>query len=159
VLLSKVRIFSRAVPGRQKLADANPSSRPKTRAARAGRAEARPQQPAPATRSEVAYRGAASAQLSWCNPQDGPLGELVAGVAHEITIRSPSCSAPRNDAQELDQFRLDVPLKCRREPKSSGTRSLATTRRARLGRIATLVLKLRTFSRLDEGERKRVSLS
>jgi two-component system NtrC family sensor kinase len=84
------------------------------------------------------------------------LGELVAGVAHEInnplafvmshlgTVQSslerlgePGATDPRH----LDR------AKNRLEEMNRG-----------LGRIRELVLKLRTFSRLDEGERKAVSV-
>jgi two-component system NtrC family sensor kinase len=89
------------------------------------------------------------------------LGELVAGVAHEInnplsfatshldTARrifekiEPECRSVLSEASRANWARADSRL-----------REMA----AGLERIAELVIKLRTFSRLDEGEQKKVSV-
>jgi signal transduction histidine kinase len=88
------------------------------------------------------------------------LGELVAGVAHEINnplafavshvgtiARSLECLDPRQEAA-LDARRAHW------ERAADRLRELKTG----LARIHELVIKLRTFSRLDEGEVKRISI-
>jgi two-component system NtrC family sensor kinase len=88
------------------------------------------------------------------------LGQLIAGIAHEInnplafmlshldTVRR-SFDAVREEAGELS-------------PATTGHLARAGDRLREMGigleRIRDLVLKLRTFSRLDDGQRKRMSV-
>ncbi|RYZ04591.1 MAG: response regulator [Myxococcales bacterium] len=86
------------------------------------------------------------------------LGELVAGVAHEInnplafaishlqTARTSLAALPK-EAPALGDSKHWTKARDRMDEMAGG-----------LDRIRELVLKLRTFSRLDEGERKEVSV-
>jgi two-component system, NtrC family, sensor kinase len=152
VLRSKVRVFLELYQGRRQLADANQELATKNNNLHQANEQL-----------QAAYRElqAAQAQLVQ-SAKMASLGELVAGVAHEINNPLAFVMSHLETVRKsLDQFRGEVPTRVSPEGEQNWQRALArlTETELGLGRIRDLVLKLRTFSRLDEGERKLVSIA
>jgi two-component system NtrC family sensor kinase len=139
-----VRIFLELNIGRRQLADANALFEQKNIELR------RAYEDLQATQAQLVQ----SAKMA-------SLGELVAGVAHEINnplafVLSHIETIKRSQEQFVNEIAAPIP------PTAQHHWARAQSRLEEvglgLGRIRDLVLKLRTFSRLDEGERKVVSV-
>jgi two-component system NtrC family sensor kinase len=143
VLRSKVRIFLELYSGRRQVADAN------------ARLERQNQE------LQTAYGNlqATQAQLIQ-SAKMASLGELVAGVAHEINNPLAFVLSHLDTiSRSLEQFRSLTPAPpAPAEQLWQRAHSRLAEIGGGLGRIRDLVRKLRTFSRLDEGERKVVSV-
>ena len=152
VLRSKVRVFLELYSSRKQLADANQKLFANNKSLTQTNEQL-----------QSAYRDlqAAQAQLVQ-SAKMASLGELVAGVAHEINNPLAFVMSHLETVRRcLEQFREAVPVPAPAEAEQSWQRAFTRLEETELGlgRIRDLVLKLRTFSRLDEGERKRVSIA
>jgi two-component system NtrC family sensor kinase len=88
------------------------------------------------------------------------LGELVAGVAHEINNPLAFVLSHLDTTQRSLAKAVPDPGNLAEPAKQNWERAVSRLSEMQLGldRIRDLVVKLRTFSRLDEGEQKRVSI-
>jgi two-component system NtrC family sensor kinase len=139
-----VRIFLELNVGRRQLADANVLLEQRNSELR------RAYEDLQATQAQLVQ----SAKMA-------SLGELVAGVAHEINnplafVLSHIETIKRSQESFVSELAAPVPPAA--QPHLTRAQSRLEEVGLGLGRIRDLVLKLRTFSRLDEGERKLVSV-
>jgi two-component system NtrC family sensor kinase len=166
ILRSKVRIFLELDRGRRQVIDARNALEHANRELR----ETAVEKAALAERFreanvdlECAYRDLQAAQTGLIQAAKmASLGELVAGIAHEINNPLAFC------VSHLDTVKRSLSIVDPHvSPEVLGPSGRQHWERAQtrlhemglgLARINDLVLKLRAFSRLDEGERKRVDV-
>jgi two-component system NtrC family sensor kinase len=110
---------------------------------------------------ETAYRELQTTQSQLVqSAKMASLGELVAGVAHEINNPLSFVLSHLDTTQRSLAKAVPDPGSLSEPAKQNWERAVSRLAEMQLGleRIRDLVVKLRTFSRLDEGEQKRVSI-
>jgi len=165
VLRSKVRVFLELHAAHQKVESAKTAlerSNIELRALASEKASLAEQFRAANVELQAAYTDLQSTHAQLVQTAKmASLGELVAGVAHEINNPLAFVLSHLDTVRrKLTQLEPELPT-----PLSASARDkwqLANERLNEIGpgleRIRELVIKLRTFARLDEGERKRVSI-
>ena len=165
ILRSKVRVFLELHAAHQKLEAANSAlerSNTELRSLAGEKASLAEQFQAANIELQRAYTDlqATHAQLVQ-SAKMASLGELVAGVAHEINNPLAFVLSHLDTARrKLGQLEPELPTPLSASALEKWQRANERLREIGPGleRIRELVIKLRTFARLDEGERKRVSI-
>jgi two-component system NtrC family sensor kinase len=166
ILRSKVRVFLELDQGRRQLVQAHHELEAKNRelaeTAQAKAALADRFQQAN-VELERAYKELTATQASLIQTAKmASLGELVAGIAHEINNPLSYCVSHVETVKRCLSVVGSRAGDALNEPSLLSTWERAQSRLGDmslgLARITDLVLKLRTFSRLDEGEMKRVDV-
>jgi two-component system, NtrC family, sensor kinase len=165
ILRSKVRVFLELRAAHQKIAAAKADlerTNAELRQVAEAKAELAEQFRLANTELKTAYSELQSTQAQLVqSAKMASLGELVAGVAHEINnplafVLSHLDTVRRNLSQLEEHLPAPLPDAAQQNLQRANDRSHEMM--LGLGRIRELVVKLRTFSRLDEGERKRVNV-